>query len=143
MKFIGQVILAFILAIGGLHLTSCANVFTKRDAIDAGAMLARASLDIAAQKAAGQKVDIKAAGQQLGFQLVSQISTNAQANLLAEDKPLAAATVLAAGEAAKLLITETPFDSPEARLTALRVATVAVSAAAEHFNGPLAAPSGK
>lgn len=122
--------------------TSC-TAFTQRDAVDAGMMLATASIDLAAKKAAGEKVDIKEAGQQLGFQLVSQVSTNIQANLQADNKPLAAVTVKAAGEAAKLLITETPFDSPEAKAAALNIASQAVIAAAEHFRGASAASSGK
>ncbi|MBE7497121.1 MAG: hypothetical protein HS117_19440 [Verrucomicrobiaceae bacterium] len=125
-----------------LCLANCA-AFTKRDAMDTGMMIARASINLAAQKAAGEKVDLKEAGRQLGFQVVSSVSTAMQSNLSADNKPLAAATVLAAGEAAKLLITETPFDSPEAQAAALRVASVAVDAAAQHFNGPLAVPSGK
>ena len=138
MKFIGQVILVFMLAIGGFHLTSCA-AFTKRDAIDTGVTLARASIDLAAQKAAGEKVDVKAAAKQLGFQVASQVSSAVAVNLQAENKPLAAATVQAAGDAAKLLITETPFDSPEAQALALRIASLAVEAAGEHLRGATAA----
>lgn len=124
-----------------ITLTSCA-AFTKRDALDAGFMLAKASIDLAAQKAAGEKINVKEAAQQLGFQLVSQVSANVQANLQADNKPLAAATVAAAGEAAQLLITETPFDSPEARAIAFRVAREAVNAASEHLRGlPAASPS--
>lgn len=125
-----------------LMLAAC-GAFTKQNAIDTGAMIARASIDLALQKASGQKVDVKSAGKQLGFQVVSTVSDTIATNLGEQNKPLAALTVLAAGDAAKMLITETPFDSPEAQATALRVASEAVNAAVEHFNGPLAVPSGK
>jgi len=141
MKFISTVFLTFALAIGGLHLTSCA-AFTKADAQALGAQIAKSALAVATQEVTGEPVDLKAAVAMIGLQAASSAIATVKYNLSA---PTAnpQSIVSDAHEVAQARITNAAVPDPQIAAKAADIATQAVAAAQIRLSDAGAAPSGK
>lgn len=144
MKFITYVFLTFALALGGLHLTSCKN-FTKADAAALGAQIARSSLAVAMQAAAGEQVDFKQEAALIGLQAASSAVNIVTYNLNAKADATSItpqALVLDSHVAAQNAISAAAVPDAQVAITASDIATQAI-AVAQNRLGAGAATSGK
>lgn len=90
-----KILLPLIAAIGCITLTSsCANVLTKDDATELGAVIAQDALAVAAQAATGQWIDLKLSATQTGLKIANLALIKATANIT-RDVGGNSATVLA------------------------------------------------
>lgn len=141
MKFISTVFFTFALALGGLHLTSCEN-FTKADAASLGAQIARSSLAVAMQAAAGEKVDFKQEAALIGLQAASSAVATVTYNLANSPAETPQSIVNDAHDAAQAAIAAAAVPDPEITAQASEIAKQAL-AVAQNRLGAGAAPSGK
>jgi hypothetical protein len=141
MKFISTVFLTFALALGGLHLTSCEN-FTKADAAALGAQIARSSLAVAMQAAAGEKVDFKQEAALIGLQAASSAVATVTYNLAKSPTETPQSIVNDAHAAAQNAIAAAAVPDPQITAQASEIATQALAAAKDRL-GADPAPSGK
>ena len=141
MKFICTVFFTFALALGGLHLTSCEN-FTKADAAALGAQIARSSLAVAMQAAAGEKVDFKQEAALIGLQAASSAVATVTYNLAKSPTETPQSIVNEAHAAAQSTIAAAAVPDPKIAEQASEIATQALAAAKDRL-GADPAPSGK
>lgn len=141
MKFISTVFFTFALALGGLHLTSCEN-FTKADAAALGAQIARSSLAVAMQAAAGEKVDFKQEAALIGLQAASSAVATVTYNLAKSPTETPQSIVNDAHAAAQNAIAAAAVPDPQITAQASEIATQALAAAKDRL-GADPAPSGK
>ncbi len=140
MKFISTVFLTFALALGGLHLSSCA-AFTKADAQALGAQIAKSSLAVAAQVVAGEKVDLKSAVALIGLQAASSAVATVNYNL-SSSTATSQSIIKDADAAAQSAIAAAAVPDPAITTKAAEIATQALAAAQDRL-GADPAPSGK
>ena len=141
MKFISTVFLTFSLALGGLHLSSCA-AFTKADAAALGAQIARSSLAVAIQAFAGEHIDLKKEASLIGLQAASSAVATVTYNLSSSTAETPQIIVNEAHAVAKSAIAEAAVSDPQIAIKAAEIAKQAVAAAQDRL-GAGAAPSGK
>ena len=124
MKFFLLVLTSFALVIAGLHLTSCAGVFTKQDAAAIGAQIAQDSLALAAQQLSGQPVDLKAAAAQIGIKAAAKVVSTVQTNV-------SASPTAVLGQAASVAQTQIAATAAENPLLAASAQSHAANAVAK------------
>lgn len=124
------------LAIGLALFTSSCSAFSKTDAIEIGATIAHAGVDFAGQKLAGENVNAKQAGRELGVILAAQITRSISDNLAQGQRPLAAAVVRASGLAAESLLNDAKLETPEAKAAAMELASATIREALVQIQAP-------
>jgi len=132
-------ILACTAIAGAAVTTSCQGVFTKQDAAQIGAQIAKDSLDLAAKEMNGEPLNLQREVATIGLKAASSALGKVFVNLTT-----AAPTLIAASNIAQDQINAASVDDPQVKERALQHAADAVDAAKTQLTtATTATPSGK